>query len=174
MKMSNILFFRYDTIACRLLFCLVIAAALHASPITQARTGQEAPVRPTANEDSTSSTQGREPASIQKGRGQSEHVPVLKEYTDVVTVNVMVTDSSNRLVTGLGREHFEIYEDNVRQTLEYFIDIDTPASIGYVPTSLKRDGKFHKIKVRINPPRGLPSLTVQTKEGYYAARNHTR
>jgi Ca-activated chloride channel family protein len=43
-------------------------------------------------------------------------------------------------------------------------------SIGYVPTNVQRDGKWHKIKVRVNPPRGFSSLTVRSKEGYYAVR----
>ena len=41
-------------------------------------------------------------------------------------------------------------------------------SIGYSPTNIKKDGQWHKIKVSVKPPRGLPSLKVQHKEGYYA------
>ncbi|HYE73580.1 MAG TPA: VWA domain-containing protein, partial [Blastocatellia bacterium] len=41
-------------------------------------------------------------------------------------------------------------------------------SIGYEPTNLKRDGKWRKINVKVKPPRGLPSLTIRSKEGYYA------
>jgi Ca-activated chloride channel family protein len=41
-------------------------------------------------------------------------------------------------------------------------------SIGYTPTNVKRDGQWHKIKVQVKPPRGLPHLKVQHKEGYYA------
>lgn len=41
-------------------------------------------------------------------------------------------------------------------------------SIGYVPTNEKRDGKWRKISVKVNPPRGLPRLNVRSKEGYYA------
>ncbi|MCI0337975.1 MAG: VWA domain-containing protein [Acidobacteria bacterium] len=41
-------------------------------------------------------------------------------------------------------------------------------SIGYTPTNLKRDGQWHKIKVQVKAPRGLPNLKVQHKEGYYA------
>jgi Ca-activated chloride channel homolog len=130
MKMSNNLFFRYDTIASRLLFCFVMVAALQASPMSQAQTGQEASVRPAAKADSTSSTQGQDPATTRNGRGQTEDGTVLKEHTDVVTLNVTVTDPNNRLVAGLGREHFEIYEDKVKQTLEFFSDTDAPASIG--------------------------------------------
>ena len=41
-------------------------------------------------------------------------------------------------------------------------------SIGYVPFNDQRDGKWRKIKVRVNAPKGLPSLIVRAKEGYYA------
>jgi len=41
-------------------------------------------------------------------------------------------------------------------------------SLGYIPTNLQRDGKWHKIAVRISPPRGMPKLFVRAKEGYYA------
>ena len=41
-------------------------------------------------------------------------------------------------------------------------------SIGYAPTNMKKDGQWHKIKVSVKAPKGLPSLKVQHKEGYYA------
>lgn len=41
-------------------------------------------------------------------------------------------------------------------------------SIGYKPTNFGSDGKWHRIKVKITPPRGLPRLFVRSKEGYYA------
>ena len=44
-------------------------------------------------------------------------------------------------------------------------------SIGYSPTNVKRDGQWHKIKVRVNPPNGWSNLKVKHKEGYYAAAN---
>ena len=44
-------------------------------------------------------------------------------------------------------------------------------SIGYRPTNFVSDGKWHKIKVKVNPPRGLPRLFPRTKEGYYAIAN---
>ena len=43
-------------------------------------------------------------------------------------------------------------------------------SIGYTPTNIKRDGRWHKIRVDVKPPRGLPKLSVRTKEGYYAVQ----
>lgn len=41
-------------------------------------------------------------------------------------------------------------------------------SIGYKPTNFNNDGRWHKIKVKVTPPRGLPRLFVRSKEGYYA------
>jgi len=44
-------------------------------------------------------------------------------------------------------------------------------SIGYRPPNFVSDGKWHKIKVKVAPPRGLPRLFVRSKEGYYAIAN---
>ncbi len=40
--------------------------------------------------------------------------------------------------------------------------------IGYKPKDLSRDGKWRKVKVKVNPPPGLPPLTVYARTGYYA------
>ncbi|MFP5237285.1 MAG: VWA domain-containing protein [Acidobacteriota bacterium] len=40
--------------------------------------------------------------------------------------------------------------------------------IGYTPKELHRDGKWRKVKVKLNPPQGLPPLTVHARTGYYA------
>jgi Ca-activated chloride channel family protein len=40
--------------------------------------------------------------------------------------------------------------------------------IGYRPKDLTRDGKWRKVKVKVNPPPGLPPLTVHARTGYYA------
>jgi Ca-activated chloride channel homolog len=40
--------------------------------------------------------------------------------------------------------------------------------IGYRPTDLERNGKWRKVRVKVNPPPGLPPLTVYARSGYYA------
>jgi Ca-activated chloride channel family protein len=40
--------------------------------------------------------------------------------------------------------------------------------IGYKPVDLTRDGKWRKVKVKVNPPPGLPPLTIYARTGYYA------
>ena len=41
-------------------------------------------------------------------------------------------------------------------------------SIGYRPPNFVNDGKWHRIKVKVTPPRGLPRLFVRSKDGYYS------
>ena len=40
--------------------------------------------------------------------------------------------------------------------------------VGYTPRNMNRDGKWRKVKVKLNPPSGLPPLTVHARTGYYA------
>lgn len=40
--------------------------------------------------------------------------------------------------------------------------------LGYRPSNPEHNGKWRKIKVKLNPPKGLPPLRVYAKTGYYA------
>jgi len=44
-------------------------------------------------------------------------------------------------------------------------------SIGYRPPNFVNDAKWHHIKVKVSPPRGLPRLFVRNKDGYFAIAN---
>ncbi|MBA3599846.1 MAG: VWA domain-containing protein [Acidobacteria bacterium] len=44
-------------------------------------------------------------------------------------------------------------------------------SVGFTPKDFNPDGKWHKTKVKVKPPRGISRLTVRTREGYYATPN---
>ncbi len=48
------------------------------------------------------------------------------------------------------------------------IELRNQYILGYVPKNISRDGKWRKIRVKLNPPRGLPPLHVYAKTGYYA------
>ena len=43
-----------------------------------------------------------------------------------------MTDAYNRLVTGLDKNHFEIFEDKVKQEISFFSDDDAPVNLGIV------------------------------------------
>jgi Ca-activated chloride channel homolog len=40
--------------------------------------------------------------------------------------------------------------------------------LGYSPTDPAKDGRFHRLEVKVTPPKGLPKLRVHWKTGYYA------
>ncbi len=44
-------------------------------------------------------------------------------------------------------------------------------SLSYRPSNFTANGKWHRIKVKVAPPRGLPRLYVRSREGYYATAN---
>src|SRR5262247_2528935 len=47
--------------------------------------------------------------------------------------------------------------------------------LGYRSTNRARDGKWRKIHLRVNPPKGLgTTLTVRAKSGYYAPTAESR
>jgi Ca-activated chloride channel family protein len=48
------------------------------------------------------------------------------------------------------------------------IELRNQYVIGYRPSNLVRDGHWRRIKVKLNPPRGLPPLQVYSRTGYYA------
>ncbi len=56
----------------------------------------------------------------------------LRVDVDLVLINATVTDPQNRYVTGLEKDHFEIFEDRVQQELQYFSSEDVALSLGIV------------------------------------------
>jgi Ca-activated chloride channel family protein len=78
---------------------------------------------------------------------QGDQDPPFIEKTDLVSVPVTVTDAYNRLVTGLDRQHFEVYEDKVKQEISFFSDDDSPVNLGIVfDVSGSMKGKIDRAK----------------------------
>jgi Ca-activated chloride channel family protein len=48
------------------------------------------------------------------------------------------------------------------------IELRNQYVLGYRPKNFVPDGKWHKVKVKLVPPKGLPPLQVHAKAGYYA------
>lgn len=40
--------------------------------------------------------------------------------------------------------------------------------LGYTPASSMRDGRYHRVDVKLVPPRGLPKLSAHWRTGYFA------
>ena len=67
------------------------------------------------------------------------------------------------------------FPNNFKQ-LDYFVDLihtelRNQYVIGYNPSDKQADGKWRKIKIRLEPPEGLPPLSVRSREGYFAPNN---
>jgi Ca-activated chloride channel homolog len=57
---------------------------------------------------------------------------VLKKNVDLVTVPVTITDQMNRLVVGLDKNNFEVFEGKQQQEIRNFSSEDAPASVGII------------------------------------------
>ncbi|HYO83298.1 MAG TPA: VWA domain-containing protein [Bryobacteraceae bacterium] len=69
----------------------------------------------------------KESAEVKEGRESA-----IRVETQLVLINVTVTDPMNRFVTGLDPEHFQLFEDKVKQEISQFSSEDAPLSIGLV------------------------------------------
>lgn len=79
---------------------------------------------------------GGSPLSIPRGLSApsvaTDETDDIKIDTHLVTLTVAVLDRGGQPIAGLTREQFEIYEDKIRQEIEFFSERDDPASIGIV------------------------------------------
>ncbi len=64
--------------------------------------------------------------------GTSRRDARLRVDVNLVLVPMTVTDPMNRLVTGLEQENFNIFDNNVGQTIKSFSTQDAPVTIGIV------------------------------------------
>jgi Ca-activated chloride channel homolog len=60
------------------------------------------------------------------------HTKPMKVDVDLVLVPVTITDPMNRLVTGLDKNNFEVFEDKDRQQIRAFSSEDAPVSLGVI------------------------------------------
>lgn len=61
--------------------------------------------------------------------------PALSIGTDLVSLTVTVVDGQGALVPGLRQEHFAVFDNGERQTIEFFTNEDQPATIGLLVDS---------------------------------------
>ncbi len=58
--------------------------------------------------------------------------PDFRAKAELVLIPVTVTDGNDRLITGLGKENFKLYDNKVEIPITQFAQEDTPVSIGIV------------------------------------------
>ena len=70
--------------------------------------------------------------SATRAFSQTQNSPALSVDVDLVLLNTTVTDSQNRLVAGLAKESFQIWEDKIEQEIQYFSSENVPLSVGII------------------------------------------
>ena len=60
------------------------------------------------------------------------HTKPMKVDVNLVLVPVTITDPMNRLVTGLDKENFQVFEDKTPQEIRHFSSEDAPVSLGVI------------------------------------------
>jgi Ca-activated chloride channel family protein len=78
---------------------------------------------------------------------------LLAEVTDVTGGRTFTIDNPNELADVATKIGVELRNQYV---------------LGYRPSKPSHDGKWRKVRVKLNTPKGLPQLSVYAKTGYYA------
>jgi Ca-activated chloride channel family protein len=108
---------------------LLLSTALAPPAFAQDSQMDEVHVQPRTNPDKDSNKSVPPPNSD----------PSLKTYSrpfkvdvNVVLVPVTITDPMNRLVTGLEKENFQVFEGDRKQQIQHFSSEDAPISLGVI------------------------------------------
>ncbi len=102
-------------------------------------------------------------------------VPNLKPFktgVELTSINATVTDKEGHLITGLGREAFEVYEDGVRQQVTQFTNERVPIGLGVLLDI--SDSMFGRriAEARTAVDRFLFTLLDDEDEFFIVAFNH--
>jgi Ca-activated chloride channel family protein len=66
-----------------------------------------------------------------------------------------------------GRAFFPMSEEELMNVCaQIALELRHQYSIGYYPTTDVRDGRWHRVRVKVKAPEGLPDLVLRTRDGY--------
>jgi Ca-activated chloride channel homolog len=82
--------------------------------------------------------------STNQPAGDQEQQPVFRAGVELVALNVTVTDSGRRYVTGLSRQDFRVLEDGVEPEISYFASGRVPLDLAIlIDTSASMRDRLH-------------------------------
>jgi Ca-activated chloride channel homolog len=82
-------------------------------------------------------------------------------YSDQYVLQMLTGQTGGRMFRAIGMSLADFANKIV-------IDLRNRYLLGYTPTDAARDGRHHRITVKLMPPRGLPKLEAHWRRGYYA------
>lgn len=140
---TSVLPWVWIVLAAIVLPCLSPTARAQENPLGEVHT-QPPPPPPKSPESSKPVVEG---AGNVAATGTSRRDSRLRVDVNLVLVPATVTDPLNRLVTGLEKENFEIYDNNVGQIIKSFSTEDAPVTIGIVfDLSGSMNSKFNRAR----------------------------
>jgi len=114
---------------------LALCAALALPPAARAQTSVN-DVHVTPREADKTDADKTKTEEVAKQRliapALSSHVRPLKVDVDLVLVPVTITDPMNRLVTGLDKDNFQLFEGSAKEEIKSFSSEDAPVSLGVI------------------------------------------
>jgi len=112
--------------ACVLALCMIVCLGIPALGQTDVNDVHVAP------REVEKPKEPPKPELVTANSGLSAHVRPLKVDVDLVLVPVTITDPMNRLVTGLEKENFQLFEGSTQQEIRTFSSEDAPVSLGVI------------------------------------------
>jgi Ca-activated chloride channel homolog len=91
---------------------------------------------------------------------------------DIVEVTVSVTDGNGRLVTGLAKADFQVFEDGVEQTITQFTDQRVPVSLGLLLDASDSMRGQAVVDARMAVDHFVGDLLLPADEVFVATFNH--
>src|SRR5215510_694241 len=108
---------------------IITVVLIHPTVTFHAKLVQPGAVNPARPTYSAVINLHQEPDSKQVQKNSQDRIVI---NTKLVNLTVTVNDKLGRFVTGLTKEDFEIFDDNVKQDIAFFSDDDAPISLGIV------------------------------------------
>ena len=132
--------------------CLVLCVLFSFNVLAQSPESEVhvAPLKKPAAPPPTNGVKGTSLEAVHDDPALKTHEKPIKVDVDLVLVNVTVTDSMNRLVTGLEKENFALTEVNIAQEIKHFASEDAPISLGVIfDISGSMSNKIDKSKLAV-------------------------
>jgi Ca-activated chloride channel homolog len=99
----------------------------------------------------------------------------IREVVRESDAQIYVIDLGRALVDDLaemtGGHSYRTNVNDLEDTCEKIaLEMKNQYVIGYESTNRNKDGRFRKLRVKVNPPTGLTKLNVRARDGYYAGK----
>ena len=130
--------------SCLLLACLVFAVEAHGQALLHVPDLPTPPVPSAAAPAVAASPSAPAPAAPATVPASA---PVFRSGVDLVALNVVVTDTQRKFVTGLQLQDFAVYEDGIQQDVSYFAATAIPLDLAILlDTSASMTDKIQSVQ----------------------------